>query len=66
MLRLTPTHYKVFETVLLKHGATKQKAGRGLVNKETALTEVMRRAVKEGWMSSHVATKKLLSTAARA
>ena len=62
MLRLTPAQYKVFEAVLLKHGATKQKAGRGLVNKENAVTEVMRRAAKEGWMSSHLALKKLLST----
>lgn len=41
-IRLTPRQYKVFETALLKFGAKRRKKGRGLVNKENALTKALR------------------------
>ena len=40
-LRLTPRQYEVFEATLLKHGAKRPKKGRGLVNKENALTKAL-------------------------
>jgi hypothetical protein len=48
-LRLTPTQYKVFETALLKFGAKRPKKGRGLVNKENALTKALRALPGSDW-----------------
>ena len=48
-LRLTPRQYKVFETALLKFGAKRPKKGRGLVNKENALTKALRALPGSDW-----------------
>lgn len=42
LLRLTPSQYKVFAAVLPKYGAKPPKRGKGLVNKEQALTRALR------------------------
>jgi hypothetical protein len=42
LLRLTPSQYKVFSAVLPKYGAKPPKKGKGLVNKELALTRALR------------------------
>ena len=40
-LRLKPGQYKIFESALLKHGAKKAEKGKGLINKEAALTRAL-------------------------
>lgn len=42
LLRLTPSQYKLFAAVVLKHGATPAKKGKGLANKERALIRALR------------------------
>lgn len=42
LLRLSPVQYKVFAAVLSKYGAKPPKKGKGLVNKEQALTRALR------------------------
>jgi hypothetical protein len=42
LLRLSPSQYKVFATVLPKFGAKPPRRGKGLMNKEQALTRALR------------------------
>jgi len=46
LMYLSPAQYKLFEDTLLENGAT--RSGRGLIDKEEALTHAMKKAMKAG------------------